>query len=374
MDSPRALIKLEFSPLTPLVCLLLLIFPLYANDFFLVQIVAQGAILGLIALSLLMLAGWGGMVSLSQMTIAGLSGYLVAILGTDSAALSLGLPWWLVLPLAVAGATLFAALIGFISVRTLGIYTIMITLAIGVAFYYFTNQNYHIFNGFTGFAGIKPPPLFDLDWRAPLPFYYLSVGVAALGYLLVLQLERSPFGLALKAISENPRRMAAIGFDVTRGRLLAHVCAGFIAAIGGVLLVWYHGRISPGSVSVGPLLDILIIAVIGGMKHPSGPFIGALAFLLIKTFAIDLIDRERFNTLIGLFFLSVVLFSPDGLLGLWQRLANVWRRPAPSLDAQRTSVSASPLDAQQVGVLSSPLDAQQVGVSSLETPDRSTNR
>ena len=96
--------------------------------------------------------------------------------------------------------------------------------------------------------------------------------------------------------------------------------AGFIAAVGGVLIVWYNGRISPGTIGIGAMINILIIAVLGGMKHPIGAFVGAIVFVLLQNFAIDLVDRERFNLVIGGVFLAIVLFSPDGLLGLWQRL------------------------------------------------------
>ena len=82
-------------------------------------------------------------------------------------------------------------------------------------------------------------------------------------------------------------------------------------------MTWYNGRISPGTVSVGAMLNILIIAVLGGMRHPIGAFIGAILFVLVQNFAIDVIARERFNLVIGIVFLSIVLFSPDGLLGLW---------------------------------------------------------
>jgi branched-chain amino acid transport system permease protein len=90
--------------------------------------------------------------------------------------------------------------------------------------------------------------------------------------------------------------------------------------VGGVLLVWYNGLITPGNVSTSWLINLLIIAVLGGMRRPIGAFLGALVFVLLQTFAIDLIDRERFNLVIGGVFLAIVLFSPDGLLGLWARL------------------------------------------------------
>jgi branched-chain amino acid transport system permease protein len=100
----------------------------------------------------------------------------------------------------------------------------------------------------------------------------------------------------------------------------AHAFAGGIAAVGGVLLVWYNGLITPASIATNNLINVLIIAVIGGMRHPIGPFLGALVFVLLQNFAIDLVNRERFNLVIGTGFLLIVLFSPDGLLGLWARL------------------------------------------------------
>jgi branched-chain amino acid transport system permease protein len=160
-----------------------------------------------------------------------------------------------------------------------------------------------------------------------LSFYYLSLAVAALSYFAVVYVARSTFGLSLQAIRDNPRRMNALGFNVYLHRVVAHAFAGFIAALGGILLVWMNGRISPGTIDIGPLINILVIAVLGGLRHPVGPFIGAIVFVLLENFAIDLIDRERFNTLIGLVFLAIVFFSPDGLLGLWQRLVG-WARSA----------------------------------------------
>jgi hypothetical protein len=128
------------------------------------------------------------------------------------------------------------------------------------------------------------------------------------------------FGLALQATRDNQRRMRAIGFDVRAVKVMAYFLAGLIAGVAGVLYVWFNGRISPGTVSVAETIGILVIAVIGGLRHPVGPFLGAAIYVLLKTFAIDLIGAARFNTLIGLVFLVIVFVSPDGVLGLWERL------------------------------------------------------
>jgi branched-chain amino acid transport system permease protein len=306
-----------------LVLAAVLVYPWIATPFFTFQIGAQSLALGLIALSLTFLGGYGGMVSLAQMTVAGIAGYMVAIFGAIASAdtsISLGWPWWLGVPVAVAIATLCAAFIGWLSVRTEGIYTIMITLSVGVAFYYLCLQNYSVFNGFQGFQRVQAPQVLGLNWRDPLPFYYLVLFWSLAGYFFVKYLLCTPFGIALQGIRDNPRRMHALGFNVTAHRIAAYAVAGCIAAVGGVLLVWYNGLITPNSVGTSWLINVLIIAVLGGMRHPIGPFIGAIVFVLLQNFAIDLIDRERFNLVIGGVFLAIVLFSPDGLLGLWAAL------------------------------------------------------
>jgi branched-chain amino acid transport system permease protein len=324
-DTPRwwQQVQRSVAPRHVFVLLFLLVFPFVATPFLTFQVAAQSLVLGLIALSLTFLGGYGGMVSLAQMTVAGIAGYALAILGTSStgaAVIHLGWPWWVAVPFAVLIATVCATLIGWLSVRTEGIYTIMITLAIGVAFYYLVLQNYTLFNGFQGMREIYPPKVFDIAWRDPIPFYFLSLVCALAGYFGVQWVVRTPFGIALQGIRDNPRRMAALGFHVVAHRVAAYALAGVLAAVGGVLLVWYNGLITPGSVSTSWLINILVIAVLGGMGHPIGAFLGAIAFVLLQTFAIDLIDRERFNLVIGGVFFAIVLFSPDGLLGLWARL------------------------------------------------------
>src|SRR5215467_10023411 len=163
--------------------LLLVLLPAVASDFVLNQIVGWTLILGMIALSLMFLAGYGGMVSLAQMTVAGVAGYMITVLGASSLpSISLFWPWWVAAPLAIIIAVAFGTLAGALSARTEGIYTIMITLAIAVAFFYLTLQNWPIFNGFNGFTIIPAPRFLGINWRAPVPFYYLIVFFAALSY------------------------------------------------------------------------------------------------------------------------------------------------------------------------------------------------
>ena len=303
----------------------LLMMPAFANDFVLYQIFGWTFILGMIALSLMFLAGYGGMVSLLQMSIAALAGYMVAIFGVSAIeTISMGWPWYVAIPLALLVAVLFATICGWLAVRTEGIYTIMITLAIASAFFYFTRQNYVVFNGFSGFNGVLPPDLFGVDWRQAKPFYYLTLFWATLSYLAVRYVSKAPFGLALQGVRDNPRRMAALGYNVTAHRVAAYAFAALIAGIAGILLTWQSAQVSPGTAGIGPVIDILVIAVIGGLRRPIGPFIGAFIYVLLKTFAVDVLISlglagERFQLLIGIGFLVIVFWSPDGILGLWDR-------------------------------------------------------
>ncbi|MEY8099456.1 branched-chain amino acid ABC transporter permease [Falsihalocynthiibacter sp. S25ZX9] len=315
----------SISPAYWIAGLILLVIPAFVSPFFMFQLMGWTFILGIIALSLMFLGGYGGMISMAQMAFAGFAGYMVAIFG-DSAieTISQGWPWWIVIPLALFLTMVFSTAVGWLAVRTEGIYTIMITLAIAAAFFYFTRQNYDLFNGFQGFNSVIPPKLFGVDWRGPYAFYYLSLFFAVASYALVLYISRAPFGLALQGVRDNPRRMAALGYNVTAHRVAAYAFAGFLAGIGGILLTWQSSQISPGTVGISPAIDILIIAVIGGLRHPIGAFIGAFIYVILKTFAVDILvglglAGERFQLVIGLGFLAIVFFSPDGILGLWAK-------------------------------------------------------
>ncbi len=338
---PGGIVHAELTPASAVLGVALVALPLVASPFLVFQLGAQSLILGLIALSLMVLSGYGGMVSLAQLTVAGLSGYLVAILGANSTGiLGFGWPWQIYIPAAILISGIVAALIGAIAVRTAGIYMIMITLAVATAFFYLAQQNYSLFNGHSGFRGIAPPVVFGVDWGHQIPFYYLALGVAAVAYCGVVYAARSTFGRALMATRDNPRRMRAIGYNVTHVRIAAYFFAGLIAGTAGVLYVWFNGRISPGTISVSEAIGILVIAVIGGIRHPIGPFLGAALYVLLKTFAIDVVGADRFNTLIGAIFLIIVFTSPDGILGLWRRLSpklagSSLRQQVANLPAQR---------------------------------------
>ena len=243
----------RIHPAIWLLAVFLLFLPAFANDFIQLQVFGWAFVLGMIALSLMFLAGYGGMVSLVQMTVAGCAGYMYAIFGHSAfMEISLGWPWWATIPVALIVAVVFGTISGALAVRTEGIYTIMITLAIASAFFYFTRQNYTIFNGFSGFNAVKPPALFGVDWKQATPFYYLSLFFATASYLAVLYVSRSSFGLALQGGAGQ--RAAHGGARLQRHRApdrRVQLRGGDRRGSRGILLTWLNGQISPGTAGGG---------------------------------------------------------------------------------------------------------------------------
>jgi len=291
----------------------LLFLPMFLNDFWLMQVITRALILGIIALSLSFLAAYLGVVSFAQASLAGIAGYSIAYFGPNTVEVGVELPFFVIIPMALILSTLAGAGIGLVARRSRGIYAIMITLAVGVAFFYFTRQNYTFFNGWTGFSGVRAPNVAGTSLREPMILFWLTLSVSALSMVMVASFVRSPLGLAIQAVRDAPQRLLALGIPTTTPIVAAFAFSGFIAGMGGILNVWFQERISSFSVGLGPIVDILIIAVIGGLKHPVGAFIGALVFVLLDTFAVDLIDRERFNTLIGSVLLLIIIAAPNGL-------------------------------------------------------------
>ncbi len=289
--------------------LVLLTFPLFASEFFVVQIGIQSLFLGIVALSLTFLAGYGGMLSLTQVALYGSAGYTLAII-----TVTYGLPWFVGVVAALIVSTLLAAIFALIAVRTQGIYFLMITLAEAMLVFYYTEQDRILTNGHTGINGIRSPTIGSLVMGDPTAFYYVTLAVAVLVYLAMRYLARSPFGLSLQGIRDNGRRAQSLGYHVFAHRVAAFTLAGLVAGIGGILGTWYNGAISPGAVDLTRTINLLVIAVLGGLVFFEGAFVGALFFTLITNFASSFTDR--FNTIIGLAFLLVALLFPNGLIGL----------------------------------------------------------
>jgi branched-chain amino acid transport system permease protein len=289
---------------------------------------SQSIILGIVALSLIFMSGYGGMVSLAQAALAGFAAYVVALAyllpstNATGATIGFGLPAIPSAVIALVLATLAGALVGAIASRSSGIYFLMLTLAIAVGFFYVVLQNYEFFGGHIGFAGILGPT--GQPRQAPIAFYYMCLVVAAAAYLGLRYLVRTQLGLTFQGVRDNPRRMRALGYRVSLHRVAIFAIGGFVAGLSGILGVWYRGNISPGVVDLARTIDVLIIAVIGGLGYPIGAFVGAVFFVILRVFASSIhifgfSFDERFNTLIGLGFVIVVLVAPHGLVGLADR-------------------------------------------------------
>jgi branched-chain amino acid transport system permease protein len=306
--------------------------PLYVSDFFLSVILTKAMWLGIAAVSLVFLAAYGGMVSLAQVGIYGVAGMTYANLvladGGSSAAWA---PW-----AAVVGALVVATAVGLgfgtIASRSEGIYFLMITLAFSVLVFYFFSQVTQL-SGFGGVNNVELPGLIGNPVRDPAPLFYLTLVVAVATFVALRGISRTPFGLGLQGIRDEPARMRALGFHVTRHRALAFGLGAFVAAIAGVLSVWYNRQISPGSINLTQTIDILIIAVVGGLYRLEGAFVGALVYAVLDNYSHDwvpdvgnVLGSARFNTLIGLVFLIIVLASPGGLMGLWEEGRDRLRR------------------------------------------------
>ena len=299
--------------------------PLYTTDFFLNVILTKALWLGVAAASLIFLAAYGGMVSLAQVGIYGVAGMTYANLVLADGGSAAAWNPWLALIAALVVATIVALGFGWIAARSEGIYFLMITLAFSVLVYYFFSQVTQL-SGFGGVNSVDLPGILGNPEQDPMPRYFVTLVVAVLVFIWLRALAtRTAFGLALQGNRDEPARLRALGFDVTLHRMLAFGLAGFVAAVAGVLSVWYNSRITPGSINLEQTINILIIAVIGGLYRLEGAWVGALAYALIDNYSREwvpevgnVLGSARFNTIIGLVFLIIVLVSPAGLVGIWE--------------------------------------------------------
>jgi branched-chain amino acid transport system permease protein len=299
--------------------------PLYTSDFFLNVILTKALWLGVAAASLIFLAAYGGMVSLAQVGLYGVAGMTYAnLVLADGGSAAAWNPW-----LAVIAALIMATIVGlgfgWIAARSEGIYFLMITLAFSVLVFYFFSQVTQL-SGFGGVNNLDLPGILGNPESDPTPRYFVTLVVAVVVFIALRGLATgTAFGLGLQGVRDEPARMRALGFDVTLHRMLAFAFAAFIAGIAGVLSVWYNRRITPGSINLEQTINILIIAVIGGLYRLEGAWIGALAYALIDNYSREwvpdvgnVLGSARFNTIIGLVFLIIVLLSPGGLVGIWE--------------------------------------------------------
>jgi len=309
---------------TVVLVVLLLALPLIVSEFWVTEIASKSLWMGIIALSLIFLVKYGGMISFAQLATAGIASYAVAYLTFNEIG-----NWLFGVVFGIIAAIIAGLLFGLISARTEGIYLLMITLALGMLVFFFANQNCEIFNCHRGIGPVPPPKIGPFDLKQPNPFYYVSLVSAAAMYGLARYVARSPFGLAIQGIRDNPRRMRSLGYAVLPHKVAAFGFAGLIAGVGGILMVWQRLNMSPALIDLTRNIDILVVAVIGGVIYLGGGFVGAVFFTVADTFTAEYFTRERFNTVIGLVFVVLLLVSPNGLLGIRARVRELLKRGDP---------------------------------------------
>ena len=312
---------------------LALIGPFIFSDYWVSFILTQTFLIGIAAASLIFLSAYGGMISLCQGALAGVAGFALGNMVTQAESKGLNLGWnpWLSVLLAILITVVVGILFGALASRSTGIYFLMITLTYGVLVYYFFGQVTEV-SGFSGISGIaRYAPDLVGGGSDPNRLYYTALIVALLVYVLIRFVLRTPFGYALQGVRDDPVRMSSLGYNVALHRTLAFGLGAFFASMSGVLYVWWNGQIDPASINLQNTVDLLIIAVIGGLARVEGAWLGAFAFIAINNYVRDVsvpILGGSFNTVIGFIFLAIVLVSPDGLMGIWERVTTGRRRPA----------------------------------------------
>lgn len=337
MRAPRLMVQGGIGLAVLVVALLA---PLVFNDYWVNTILTQTLLFGVAAASLIFLSAYGGMVSLAQTALMGIAGFILGNMvtqrlpGGETKGLTLGWDPTLSLLLAIVMTTAIGLIFGLLASRSAGIYFLMLTLTLAVIANYFFGQ-VTLVSGFSGIAGIDnytPPFVGDIVAHNN-KLYYIALGVALVVYALIRYVVRTPFGLTLQGVRDDPVRMSSLGYNVVVHRTLAFGFAAFIASLAGVLFVWWQGQISPPDVGLQATIELLVIAVLGGLWRVEGAWLGALAFIVINNYVRDVEVPGvggSFNTIIGLIFLAIVVVSPGGLMGLWGRiseLALTRRRP-----------------------------------------------
>ena len=303
-----------------LVFVALALFPFVATDFY-ASMVARMMILAIFAMSLDLLQGVTGLVSLGHAAFFGLAGYALAFMTPASQAASL---WW-TLPAAVAASGLAALVIGFFVVRTHGIYFIMVTMAFAqmIFFLFFDNK---VLGGSDGLYINFKPKAGWLDLESKRVFYFLTLAVLGVVYLFLRRLLFSPFGRALAGIRVNEHRMRAMGFGTFGYKLAAFTLAGALAGLAGYLWGAQTGFVNPELMGFHMSAHAIMMVILGGMGNFAGAIAGAFAFEMLLHEAKDLPTIGGFNAgkhwqlWTGLFIVAVVAFAPRGLLGLLERV------------------------------------------------------
>ncbi len=321
-----------------LACLAALaLLPLIAEKYY-IQLFTKMMIMAIFAMSLDLLVGYTGLVSLGHAAFFGLAGYALAFAAPQYEAANL----WLSLPLAMAGSALLALLIGVLVLRTSGIYFIMVTLAFAqMVFFLFHDTK--IAGGADGIYVYAKPVAAVAGWEPftlenHTHFYFVVLVLLVLVYALLRMLLASPFGRVIVGIRVNEQRMRSIGYRTFRYKLVCFVLSGAIAGMAGYFAAAQFGFVSPDILSWHQSGGVLMMVILGGMGTLHGAILGAFAMMLLElgfqglpvAGGVDI--GKHWQLLMGAFIVCAVLLLPHGLLGLGRLAAKLWKKPEEARD------------------------------------------
>lgn len=297
----------------PLLILVLLL-PVIANaldEGFYIGVASRILILALAATSLNLILGFGGMVSFGHAAFVGVGAYAVGILMQNGVASA-----WIAWPAAFVFGGLFALVIGMMSLRTHGVYFIMITLAFAQMLFYLM-ISLKTYGGEDGLSLTSRSKLgLGLDLADDVQFYYVVLALFVVAFVGIQRILNARFGHVLQGIRENETRMEAIGFPVYRYKLIAFTLAGAIAGLAGALLANQDSFVSPSMLKWTQSGMLMIMVILGGVGHLFGGLVGAAVFLLIEETLMSYTIHWQFG--LGAVLLAVVLLAPNGLTNLWR--------------------------------------------------------
>lgn len=290
---------------------------------FIITLATKVAILALAGVSLNLALGQGGLVSFGHAAFFGAGGYAMGILASHAqtfTSMAFGVQGSTSMPLiwlvAVVAGALLALIIGALSLRTTGVYFIMVTLAFGQMLYYFA-ISWPAYGGEDGLSIYVRNQFPGLNTLVPIQFFGLSFAVLLVVIWLVGRLNASAFGLALNAAHQNEIRARTVGIDVTRVRLVAFVISGAITALAGALFADLNRFVSPTMFSWHTSGEIMIFIILGGVARLCGPVVGAAVFIGLEHLLGGVSDHWQIYLGAGLLF--VVLFAKGGLIGALAR-------------------------------------------------------
>jgi branched-chain amino acid transport system permease protein len=294
----------------------LLLLPVYSNlsgNIFILTLFTRIVILALSAVSLNLIMGYGGMMSFGHAAYLGIGGYAVGILAQEGIGSG-----WAQFAVAIAVSALYALVIGALSLRTRGVYFIMITLAFAQMAYYVASglARYGGDDGLTVYKRSDFGGLINLGNR--VQFYYLCLFCLLAVVALVWRIVNSRFGLVLQGLRSNEQRMQAIGFPSKRYKLACFVIAGMLCGLSGALLANNTDFVSPAVMYWTRSGDLMVMVILGGMGTLMGPVVGSVVFLVLEEVLSQL--TEYWALIMGPLLLLIVLFGRGGIMGMLGRL------------------------------------------------------